>query len=582
MINNAGAVAPVDGRFRPESISHFKEVAKNLAWLLERPLQKCQEDLARIYRYTGLHELQQVMSKPGSPGPFDPRYNYLESEEEEVIEEHERRIFFILFGIPKGYWREGFVAKDRCFLVFEMGLFQEAAEHRVCFEKIRQLLSYEVPSDRWPLIHGWPLGLKSWLSSGYTEPFTLAEGWAKVFPPSRYAPVEYADIRWQRRMTGLVRLKDIFQILAPRVGGRKPAGMGQVAFGQFEIEGGDIIESSFEEYYLAEWLALKTPQPRPEGAHQQKEAIRAFVQRPSRATAAACDFVKDLKDPVGFRDRWAFESIKAAMHDNGNPSRALFSSTLAEGSIQSLFLHMEWGDADVSESYGCGMWQLNYTQTLVNDQLDTAGRMPIAQPFIHANGSLIVPFDSDLTPLSHEGWYLCHDSSDFASELAAVAFAEVYLPAIGVGRSGFAFRQSAYSVIEIEELLLADSVNPAALKAYFQGLLDTFEDNCLADSYGYWCHTLDLIDEDAEGNRERNENDEYADNVFAPAVLLINVEGGGLTFVEAMHQRGQRVSSLKRATAVDSTARALAAMVVEAVKGLEVDVVVYDGRHSRT
>jgi len=113
MTNEAPTLIPADGRFRPESLSHFKEVAKNLAWLLERPVQKCQEDLARIYRYSGFYELQQVLTQPGTPGPFAPRYNYLASADEALVASQEQRIFVVLFGTPKGYWREDYVAKDR-------------------------------------------------------------------------------------------------------------------------------------------------------------------------------------------------------------------------------------------------------------------------------------------------------------------------------------------------------------------------------------------------------------------------------------------------------------------------------------
>lgn len=293
MTNEAGTVVPVDGRFRPESISHFKEVAKDMAWLLERPVQKCQEDLARIYGYTGLHELQQVLKRPGIPGPFAPRYNYLSTDDEALVEDQERRIFFILFGVPKGYWRDDFLAKDRWFLVFEMGLFQEAAEHRACFDKIRQLLNYEVDFDRWPLIHGWPLGLKSWLAAHYTEPMEMAEGWAEVLPRPRYARIFTADIRCQSRMAGLARLESMFKILAPRVGGRKPNGMGKVAFDQFEDEGGGLTDSTWEEHYLIEWLSNKVSVKNPTAVARQEDLIRAFVQRPSRATASACEFVKE-------------------------------------------------------------------------------------------------------------------------------------------------------------------------------------------------------------------------------------------------------------------------------------------------
>lgn len=577
MTNEVVATPTADGHFRPESISHFKEVAKNMAWLLERPLQKCQEDLARIYGYAGLHEVQQVLKMSGIPGPFAPRFNYLGTDDAELVENQDRRIFYILFGAPKGYWREDRIADDRCFLVFELGLFQEAAEHRACFEKIRQVLSYEVTVDSWPLISGWPLGLKSWLASGYTEPVSLVEGWRNELPPSRYFPMVRADIRWQRRMTGLARLPTMFRVLAKRVGGRKPSGMGRVAFDKFDDNGGGICDPFWEAYYLVEWLRQKPPQ-NAEGTQAQPQLIDAFVQRPSRATAAACEFVKDMKDPVGFRDRWAFESFKAALDRYTDSSKALFSSSLAEGFIQSTFLQMDAASADLSESAAGQLWQFSCTRSKVIESLD--GRaMPELQPVIHANGSLIVPFNHDLRAMSSSAWYVVHDLSEFASEDAAVAFDELYLPAVGVSRLDFTYRRKYYSIIEIDELLSASGVDVETVRDYFVRLRNSFDDQCFPDSYGYWCKTLSLVYEDEDENNDRNQDSEYADYVYAPSVLLINIPGSGLTFVGGVHRTGKPVSNLKRDATKNTTqsGEALATMVMEAIKGLEVDVVVYDG-----
>jgi hypothetical protein len=256
----------------------------------------------------------------------------------------------------------------------------------------------------------------------------------------------------------------------------------------------------------------------------------------------------------------------------------MFSSSLDEGAIQSLFLHMDWDSADISESNGGKLWQFNYTRTEVTEPVIAGGR-PTLQPVIHANGSLIVPIDDDLFVMSTSDWYRCHDESQFATEAAAWAFAELYLPAIGVKQVDFTYRPDFYSIVEIDELLLASSVGVEALKSYFAQLLLTFDDYCLPDSYGLWCKTLSLSYEDEDENNERNQDGEYADYVYPPSVLLINVEGCGLTFVEAAHPNGKLVSTLKRDASKKRTpsAEALAAMVMEAVKELAVDVVVYDG-----
>jgi hypothetical protein len=57
-------------RFRPLNPGAFTDYAKHLAWLLEAPLQRSQELLARIYGYADVHELQQVLQLPATAGPF--------------------------------------------------------------------------------------------------------------------------------------------------------------------------------------------------------------------------------------------------------------------------------------------------------------------------------------------------------------------------------------------------------------------------------------------------------------------------------------------------------------------------------
>lgn len=579
MTNEVGAIAPAGGQFRPESLSHFKEVAKNMALLLDRPVQKCQEDLARIYGYSGLHELQQVLKLDGIPGPFEPRYNYLGTANEEKVVRHERRMFTILFGKYEGFWRENHLAEDKCFLVFEIGIFQEAAEHRACFQKILGILNYEVDIDQWPLIYGLPLGLRSWLASGYTETVELSQGWQEVLPSPRFAPIQYADIRWQRRQAGLARLETMFEILAPRVGGRKPNGLGKVDFKLIDDEGGGIIQPEWESFYLIRWLNGLSLLDMEEQAHLRNEAVEAFAQRPSKATAIQCSMVKDMKDPVAFRDRWAFESFKAALQRYPNTQKALFSSTQDHEAIQSLYLAMDIESAAISESMG-QLWRLSCTWSEVTESTGVGGSTTL-QPVIHANGSLIVPFDDDLIAMHPDSWFLSHDASSFANGAAADAFETLYLPSIGVKSLDFLIKDDPYSIIEIDEILLAPSVKTENLKAYFDRLLQNFDDSGpghLPDSYGFWCKTLSLVYEDEEEFEERAMSGENADYVYTPAVLLINIQGCGLISVKAVHENGKPISSLKRDPSKKQTANgvALANMVIEAVQDLDVDVVIYD------
>lgn len=575
MANTIGDAVPVNGRFRPESVSHFKEVAKNMAWLLERPVQGCQEALAKIYGYSGLHELQQVLKKPGVPGPFDSRYAHTVCNTDTLTACRHQRIFFILFGLPHGYWRERRNGEDKYLLVYELGLFQEAAEHRNCFNKIRKVLTSAVFPVEWPLIQGWPLGLKSWLVGYYTEPVKLAEGWSNVLPRAKRFPPGAADIVWQRQMTGAVRLATLFRILAPRVSGPALLEQAAIPIDEFEDDSSIVGDIHWERQYLVEWLTAKLALGSSDLA-EQVELIQAFVDRPSRKTAAACEFLKDLENPVDFRDRWAFDCFGATLADPADPSKAFFQSTFADNAIQSTFL---WQDRS-SAQIGGGqfrLWMFNNTWNEVLDSPHPAER-PTMQPVIHAQGALIVPFDGNFIVMSEADWYLSHDDSAFASEASAHAFATIYLPEIGVDSLDFAYRKSPYSILEIDELLLASAVTDEILRAYFVRMLGVFEDDGFPDSDGYWCETLSLTYGDDEENEHRNTNGEYAEYVYRPAVMLIDIAGGGLTFVAARHRDGSRASVLKERLGKNSLAesRALAVRLVEAVKGLNVDVVIYD------
>jgi hypothetical protein len=71
------------GRFLPESAADFKARAKNLAWLLQSPLQETQNLLARIYGFSDLHDIQQVLEQMmqgeggHEPGPYQEYHDAL-------------------------------------------------------------------------------------------------------------------------------------------------------------------------------------------------------------------------------------------------------------------------------------------------------------------------------------------------------------------------------------------------------------------------------------------------------------------------------------------------------------------------
>lgn len=66
-INPVQSVLP----FKPKSLHDFNRYAKNLAWLIREPYQKSQDLLAKIYGYSGFHELKRTLTELPDRGSGD-------------------------------------------------------------------------------------------------------------------------------------------------------------------------------------------------------------------------------------------------------------------------------------------------------------------------------------------------------------------------------------------------------------------------------------------------------------------------------------------------------------------------------
>ena len=66
MVKSARVIA-----YRPISKAEFSRYAKNFSWLIQLPLQRSQELLARAYGYRDYYGLRADLMKGGEPGPFD-------------------------------------------------------------------------------------------------------------------------------------------------------------------------------------------------------------------------------------------------------------------------------------------------------------------------------------------------------------------------------------------------------------------------------------------------------------------------------------------------------------------------------
>lgn len=150
-----------DWTFRPSSRADFSERSKNVARLLQQPLQKTQEFLARIFGFPDLHALQaelvRVEADPEShpPGPFmdalmaglrqefDPEVTRLKGKGVRFVNEAERDNHLLSATIEFCFGDVNHFPADRQWDVREIDLFGSLDQHRVSFARIR---------DKWRLL----------------------------------------------------------------------------------------------------------------------------------------------------------------------------------------------------------------------------------------------------------------------------------------------------------------------------------------------------------------------------------------------------------------------------------------------
>lgn len=144
---------PVDAGlpYRPESAEHFKELAKNVAWLFALPLQETQECLSRIYGYENLHELQANLEKPGEPGPYPWDWRRKEARTDRCRE--------MLLDSLAGHYPDANRFLDRIEMLNDMGVFEPREVSQDFFRVLKKRLGKDKGGSQ-----AWPTpALKEWL-----------------------------------------------------------------------------------------------------------------------------------------------------------------------------------------------------------------------------------------------------------------------------------------------------------------------------------------------------------------------------------------------------------------------------------
>ncbi|MFA6230934.1 MAG: hypothetical protein WC617_12310 [Rhodanobacter sp.] len=129
------APTSVDNRFLPQSAQDYSRRAKHLAWITQRPLQLCQEILAKAYGYSGAHEVRALIAAGRVEG--DPESDWLATAGRRMQMEGEfgNRLLDVLAG---GNTRADLATlKPRDWLARDIGLAQPWEEHKREFTRVQ-------------------------------------------------------------------------------------------------------------------------------------------------------------------------------------------------------------------------------------------------------------------------------------------------------------------------------------------------------------------------------------------------------------------------------------------------------------
>jgi tetratricopeptide (TPR) repeat protein len=132
--------------FRPSSLDDFNQYAKALSRLIEEPLQRCHQLLARAYGYEDLHAMQLAMREPaGRAGPFgrtvldDLTIFFSEPQFIEGIRSRSDRLLDLVAQYKQ--LGESQQLSARYAKVRELGLFDTPAEQRIASKRVFNALN---------------------------------------------------------------------------------------------------------------------------------------------------------------------------------------------------------------------------------------------------------------------------------------------------------------------------------------------------------------------------------------------------------------------------------------------------------
>lgn len=559
------------GRFIPTSELDFNRYAKHFAWLMALPLATAKKDLAQLYGFPSLHELQQVLKQGLPPGPFSAAPGIpsfigeapICSGEECLPLQHSVHV-----ARNKQLWAQVFDATDivrqrRAIALLEAGLFCQPKVHKALFARVEAGLTAFESKDpqvaRAWLESNWPIGywaLLDWLYMPFPE--LDPEGLAQLTHIPKTSLPDVQESLWQFKATKIYQL--VTQgVPATEVGLEWCTEMPEprkteTAPGLFDFslvsDFGDLpvgLEQFFGEKdgeaYLELCGALSqgdldlSRHPCIRGACSDAELV-ALEQRLREIRYGqlriSCDINNEnsrglVEELLDHKRHWPLSDVcqEIAAHRRDAPDRRIPPELIAQRSH-----HNEWlvtyvslsPTSEAHEYYGYHVQLL--AMTAMSYHCRGEGDAAQYELVGGASGNLLVPYDQQYA-CSHEGWFEALDSTAMLNDVWKVLQVDHFpgqgLRSIEEFTADRPFKAIAVTNIELLPKYRGKGLVPSLLDSIYAAI----DDRPYSMTDGAWYELAKVLafEQDVVDELDPMPRPEGMRELGAPAVFVITVPG---------------------------------------------------------
>jgi hypothetical protein len=495
-------------QFRPADALDFSRRAKNLAKLMEAPLQAAQNILARAYGYADLHELQQVLKVEGPAGTYQDQLPTPADATTDLVANvrfyRNDRLMRCIVEAQEGLpvWEQ----YERNIFACDLGLFSSPTAHRQAVKSLNAFLSSGVGHT----LDGFPFGFNGSLSGYYClysadvdETALKAMRASQGFPFREQFVFEPAE---QLRILRRHRAAQIFVEMAeraPQMGVTGPRIRDYLDWGG-SFEPVALLQHGFafeiESYLIAGYEQSKTVEL-PENS-EEVALLKHAVREPDDAAVQACALTRDIPDFRALLGQWRF-SLRLDL------ARALiagdFEHYFSDGG-KPLVIHVGNAESRLfmllqkNETYD-DFQQYSLTATL----LERTGKTETWSPAGFLRGDYVIPY--------HDGSYcgpenmLSYFDDAGEADLYKVwgILCRTYLPRAGYesykewvnDSDGSALADVAYWVpVGCGESTVLSKMLEYLVRAFEEGMLDSWDQNWKGFGCIEECVNGDDVDEE--------------------------------------------------------------------------------------